>query len=142
PAVADAIGESEAWSEVAALQLAGRMRKIEDLSAQIEHGALIVHFRRGEIESVSGADVQRQARRDPPVVSQEKFGNVRTFLKNPLLDIDRECADLTQQERRESVAAACDCGTVGSGGCEREGSRWIRRVEHIQRLAADVGAEL
>ena len=142
PAVADSIGQSHARTEVAALQFAGGVGKIQNLRLQIEDGPLIVLLRRWEVQRVAGADVQREPRRDLPVVADEELGDVRARLNHLFLNVDGERVHLPQKERGQRISASGDRGTVRAGGGERERPGGIGRVQNIQSLAPEIGSEL
>src|SRR5262249_12711280 len=59
-----------------------------------------------------------------------------------LLDVDGKRIDLSQKKGSQGVAAPGNCGAIGAGRRKAEGTRWIRRIENVQRFAPDVGPEL
>src|SRR5206468_9484246 len=97
---------------------------------------------RGKIKRVSRAQIECQPVRDFPVVVHKKFGNVRAWEQRLILNIDAERAHLAEQKRSQSVAAVRDARGVRARRGERVGACWIRGVDDIERLAADVGTEL
>ena len=70
---------------------------------------------------------------DAPFVAHEKLGDVRARLQHLFLNVDGEGVYLSQQERLDAVARA--------RRIEREHTGGIGRIQHVQRFAANVGAE-
>src|SRR5262249_52169982 len=133
--------EPNARTEIAALELARGMWKIQNLRLQVEYGALIVSLRGRKVERIAHAQVQRELGRYLPIVTGKEFRNVRTRLDHVFLNVDGEGVYLPEEQRRQGIAAARYRGAVGPGGGEGKGAGGVGRVQHIQSLAAKIDSE-
>jgi len=83
PAIANPIRHACARAEVNNIPLAGGVGKIQNLRIEIEEQPPDRVSRRWKVERVAGADVDREPRRNLPVVADEKLGNVRAAAESP-----------------------------------------------------------
>ena len=108
PGIRNPVRQTEAGTEITAFQVTSRVREVQHLRSEIEDCTLITNFGRWEIQRVSGPGVQRETRREFPIISQKKLCNMSAFLNDMILDVDREGIHLPQQKGSEGITAIGD----------------------------------
>jgi len=142
------VGKTDSGRNVVVVQFTGAVRKpilaeiVQLLRGKIKDRALVGLFGRREMQRVSGADVQSQARGEFPIVLRKEFKNAIARPDPALLQIDLECVHLAKQKTGDGVPAIGNTLLIGPGSRKREGAGRIGRRHCVQLVPAKIKAKL
>ena len=140
------VGEADAGGDVVEVELAGAAgvavdaEVIELLGGEVEDGALVGLFGGGEVEGLTGAEVEGEAAGDAPIILNEVLLDLVAGADLAGLEVDLEGVDLAEEEAGDGVAAVGDALLVGSGGGEGEGAGGVGGRDGVEFVPAEVDA--
>ncbi len=116
--------------------------KLDLLRRQVEGRRLVAHFRRGVIERVAQARMQRRALAEAPLVLRKIFLHMRPVADGVGLQVDGIALDLAEQEARQRMPRSAHAWLVGKERTEGELPRRQGGLEDVEAGPSQVGPGL